>query len=136
MPIERQTHPYEITIRFNFGAEHQCRGALGDFCGAHYIEGTAVVDTDTGEVLTYAPGQAQDLPREKVQEYLGTKFGQVEAGYRAMIVERDRAIGDLATFTAAAKQQNELLAAERDALKAECDALLERARSAVQVPGI
>jgi hypothetical protein len=112
MPIERQTHPYEITLRFKVGAEHECQGALGDFCGAHYIEGTATVDTDTGEVIAYKAGIAQDLPKDKIEEYIGMQAGNMANGYRAMEAERDEARAELQRVIADTKEAREIAAAE------------------------
>lgn len=58
MAIERKIVPYEVLIRFNFDPKD---GPLGQFRGAHYIESEAVIDTETGELINYRPGQALGL---------------------------------------------------------------------------
>lgn len=63
---------YEILIR---GVHTPGDGAqLGEYQGAHLIEAEAIVDDETGEVVQYKPGVAQELKREQVEKYLGARF--------------------------------------------------------------
>jgi hypothetical protein len=94
---------YEILIR----GEHQDGARLGGFSGAHYIEATALVDSETGNVVSYAPGPAVELPREKIADYLGTKFANFESSMRALQIERDAMAKELDALRARLAQAAE-----------------------------
>jgi hypothetical protein len=117
MPLEKQSGLfYEILIRGVCTADPQRQ--LGDIAMAHYIEGEAVIDTDTGEVVQYKPGPAQDLPTDQVASYLGDKLTAFEAQLRAL--ERRLAYGESAADAAAAAAAASL--AEKEAAIAARDA--------------
>lgn len=119
--------PYEILIRFNFGGAHQQQGVpLGSFEGAHYITGSGIHDNKTGEIISYKPGDAQPLPRERIVELLGEKFADFEAGFRGLEVKNTALNADLQKLTI----EHQALAAElaeriaqRDAAVQNCEAL-------------
>jgi hypothetical protein len=129
MSIERKTLPYEIMIRFNGGAAHQI-GSLGDFCGAHFIEAETVVDTDSGEVLSYKPGEAKALPDDMIGKYLTEQFGQVHAGFTAMELERDEARSELKRIVDAYAQNSKDVTAQIESLQRKI-AELEKMRTDV-----
>lgn len=126
-----KTIPYEILIRFSQGEEHQ-RAKLGEFEGAHYIERTRFVDSKTGEIVGVPKGSesdtAIDLPREKVEEYLGVRFADFEAQARSdknalaeartTIERRDAEIVELKNQVAALMAARDDLAVRLETVKA------------------
>ena len=94
MAIEQKKLPYEILLRFNHG---HMAGQLGAFAGAHFIEADAIIDTASGEVLSYKPGIAQELPLAQVVPYLGEKFSLFEAQLRATAAALEDALQTVAT---------------------------------------
>lgn len=120
MSIEKKSGLfYELLIRGNFGAEHQPDTELGAFAGAHYIEGEAFVDTDTGEVIQYKPGPAQPLPQDKVVAFLGEKFVTFEASMRELQGKHDALIKQTDADLTAAQQQIKQLQSEKDDIAKE-----------------
>jgi hypothetical protein len=80
VPLERRALPYEILIRFD---------EAGAYKGAHFIETSLVVDTDTNKVVASKPGLAQVLPNEMIKAYVTPQFRHFETTLRAMKWERD-----------------------------------------------
>lgn len=121
MAIEKKTGLfYEILIRGYAGGEHLQGLELGQFAGAHYIEGTAIVDDD-GTVVSYTPGPAQELPADKVAAYLGEKFTAFEAQQRALQLQFNAQQGALQAQLEEAQKQIAGLAAANAALQAKID---------------
>jgi len=79
--IERKSGVlYELLIRGDFDS-----GAnLGQFKGGHLVEAEAVVDTDTGEVLSYKQGAPVPISADRAKEYFGEQFASFNAGFDAL----------------------------------------------------
>ena len=78
MAITKKTVPYEILIRFGFGAEHQtCKH--GEFSGSHYRTADLLID-DAGKVFNVSVGHAQDVPQEKLASLVGANMASLNSG--------------------------------------------------------
>ena len=118
---------YELLIRGSYGGEHQLDAEgkpipAGQFSGAQYIEGNAVVDSGTGQVVQYTPGPPQELEKEKVVDYLGTRFADFEASYRLLEKSRgelETKLNDAIETIATLRGEKAQVERERDQLRAE-----------------
>ena len=106
MPIERQSVPYEILIRYD--------EETGLFKGAHATFLERVVDTDTGEIVATKIGLAQPLATAAGK---GLSLADLVAGAQTDAMDR------VAVLTAEAAAKDQAIA-ERDAALAEKDAAL------------
>jgi len=102
--IERKTGLlYELLIRGNFDDATR----LGQFNGGHLIEADAIVDTDTGQVISYNHGAPVPISEERARKYFGEQFTSFNAGFdtlKANLVKieasRDEARSELAEVRA------------------------------------
>lgn len=103
---------YEILVRGRHSLDPQNPDAkLGDYQAAHYIEGEAIVDTDTGQVIQYKQGPALPIDRDKIADYLGERFVTFEANYRDL---EQRMVATTAAAEEALAQRDQVIG-ERDA---------------------
>lgn len=90
--IERKTGLlYEILLRGNFDDAAR----LGHFKGGHLIEAEAVVDTDTGEVVSYKHGNPVPISEARARQYFGEQFASFNAGFDAMRARNAQLESDL-----------------------------------------
>lgn len=90
--IERKTGLlYELLLRGNFddGAN------LGAFKGGHLVEAEAVVETETGEIISYRHGNPVPIPEAQATQYFGKQFAAFNAGFDALGIENAKLAADL-----------------------------------------